>query len=350
MKTSIKNVLNFKKSALWTMVVSLGVVIIFYAAFATNDRANGGSRIVGDYDVSTLNIDCIPNSPAYEIGANKYGMPIFKDAKLAFEQALIDFKEGFAAIQEVYDIDPANKEDWQLFKAYGWEWPTEDEAVARQARGITQFFDIYENSFAANLPAAKQDATSSADHVIPGPDASSLFLSEEAANELKANLDENAANFYEFDVVFDFAHIVPVYYVAGINKNNPPKTLFETLIFAGRYILPVMDTQGKIIAIAGLWELNEKWTVGMSMEIDEKGLQDIADKIQKAQQSAQDDGNIYYVELPANNSFGFLAVLGNEEYFIHLDDYGPNEMLSGKDILSGIIEEYTENGDNDTDG
>ena len=56
------------------------------------------------------------------------------------------------------------------------------------------------------------------------------------------------------------------------------------------------------------------------------------DKIQKAQQSAQDNGNIYYVELPANNSFGFRP-FGNEEYFIHLDDYGPNEMLSGKDIL-----------------
>ena len=220
MKASIKNVLNFKKSALWTMVVSLGVVIIFYSAFSTNDRANDGSRIVGDYDVSTLNIDCIPNSPAYEIGANKYGMPIFKDAKLAFEQALIDFKEGFAAIQEVYDIDPANKEDWQLFKAYGWEWPTEDEAVARQARGIAQFFDIYENSFAGNLPATNRMQLHLQIMLGPVPDASSLFLSEEAANELKANLDENVANFYELDVVFGFRLYVPFIMWRGLIKQS----------------------------------------------------------------------------------------------------------------------------------
>ncbi|MEL7565494.1 MAG: hypothetical protein AAGU12_14710 [Clostridiales bacterium] len=110
-----------------------------------------------------------------------------------------------------------------------------------------------------------------------------------------------------------------------INKNNPPDTLFETLVSADRYILPFTDTQGGIIAIAELQELNGKWTVGTSMEIDADGLRNITDKIQKGKQSPQDNGSMYYIEFLTNNSVGLLAVSGNEEFFIHLDNYCPDE-------------------------
>ena len=58
-------------------------------------------NVLDEYDTSKLGNYFADNSnEAYDIGANKDGMPVFKDPNKAFKQALIDNKDGFAAIQE----------------------------------------------------------------------------------------------------------------------------------------------------------------------------------------------------------------------------------------------------------
>lgn len=104
-------------------------------------------QVFGEYDTSKLSNDFNQNNEAYSIGANKDGMPIFKDTNKAFEQALIDYEDGFIAIQEEFNLDPVNSENWESYKIFGWQLTTDVESIRKQGSEITQFFDIYENSF-----------------------------------------------------------------------------------------------------------------------------------------------------------------------------------------------------------
>lgn len=104
-------------------------------------------QVVAEYDTSKLSTDFNQSNDAYLIGANKDGMPIFKDTNKAFEQALIDYADGFTAIQQQFDLEPVSSENWKNYKTYGWQLTTANETIKKQGNEITQFFDIYENSF-----------------------------------------------------------------------------------------------------------------------------------------------------------------------------------------------------------
>ena len=108
---------------------------------------NSPNQVVGEYDTSKLSNNFDQNNEAYSIGANKDGMPIFKDTNKALEQALIDYADGFTAIQKQFNLNPVNDENWGNYKTYGWQLTTEDEKIKKQGSEISQFFDIYENSF-----------------------------------------------------------------------------------------------------------------------------------------------------------------------------------------------------------
>jgi hypothetical protein len=108
---------------------------------------NSTGQVVGEYDTSKLSNDFNQSNEAYSIGANKDGMPIFKDTNRAFEQAFIDYANGFTAIQEQFDLEPVSSENWESYKTYGWQLTSDDENIQKQGSEVTQFFDIYENGF-----------------------------------------------------------------------------------------------------------------------------------------------------------------------------------------------------------
>lgn len=124
------------------MILTICMILMLTAC------GNSKSEVVGEYDISKLGGDFLKSgNEAYAIGTNKDGMPIFKDTDKAFNQAIIDYKEGFTAIEEEYDLKPISKKNWEEYKTYGWQLNTDNEDVRKQGSQITQFFDIYENSF-----------------------------------------------------------------------------------------------------------------------------------------------------------------------------------------------------------
>lgn len=104
------------------------------------------SKVVGEYDTSKLGND-FGNSEAYAIGANVKGMPVFKNPNKAFRQAIRDYKDGFKAIRKEFELLPVNKLNYQHYHTYGWQLTTGSDEEKRQGMVISQFFDIYENSF-----------------------------------------------------------------------------------------------------------------------------------------------------------------------------------------------------------
>ena len=125
------------------------IILIIFMMLMLTACASPNSKVVGEYDTSKLGGDFAKSSnEAYAIGANEDKMPVFKDTDKAFKQALIDYEEAFKAIQKEFNLKPISKKNWEAYKTYGWQLSADnDEEIRRQGREITQFFDIYENSF-----------------------------------------------------------------------------------------------------------------------------------------------------------------------------------------------------------
>ncbi|MGM9923925.1 MAG: hypothetical protein ACI35R_06755 [Bacillus sp. (in: firmicutes)] len=122
------------------------IVGLSIALLAFLSACNSSSKVVSDYDESALNAD-FGGHPAYEIGANAEGMPIFTDYKKALEQAKIDYEVGFEAIAEERDLQPVDESNYEDYLLFGWQLETEDEALQEQGVMISKFLDIYANSF-----------------------------------------------------------------------------------------------------------------------------------------------------------------------------------------------------------
>ena len=124
------------------LIISLVLIVSLVACRNQNQY----SKVVDEYDVSRLGVD-FEGRESCEIGANIKGMPVFKDPNRALNQAQIDYKEGFDAIAEEFDFKPLNRKNFRIYGKHGWQLTTGTDEAKRQGSIISQFFDIYENSF-----------------------------------------------------------------------------------------------------------------------------------------------------------------------------------------------------------
>ena len=151
-KQRIKNVLNYKKPAFWIIIAALASCVVVAVCFLTNPKTGEDpAKVVGEYDISSLGGSFVASeNPAYEIGRNAYGMPVFVDTDPAFDAILENCADGFAYLSNEFDLPPVTKQNYETYKTYGWQTGASDEAVRKQCVEISQFFDIYENSFSTD--------------------------------------------------------------------------------------------------------------------------------------------------------------------------------------------------------
>lgn len=103
----------------------------------------GEDNIKGNVDINKfgkLSID-------FDIGANKYGMAVFKNPSKAFKRLKKDYSEGIKLIQNEFKLLPLNNFTFRKYKTYGWQVTKGTKKEKEMARFITEFLDIYENSF-----------------------------------------------------------------------------------------------------------------------------------------------------------------------------------------------------------
>jgi len=121
-------------------IISLLIMTIFVS------YNNTSSKVVDEYDISKLGTD-FGESEAYAIGANINGMPVFKNASMALQQALIDYKNGIETIAKEFDLGDISNSNYKEYGIYGWQITIGTEEEKQQGRIVSQFFDIYENGF-----------------------------------------------------------------------------------------------------------------------------------------------------------------------------------------------------------
>ena len=104
---------------------------------------SGDGNIKGNIDVNKfgkINID-------FDIGANKYGDAVFKDPVKALKRLKKDYFKGIKLIQKEFNLLPLNNFTYKDYKTYGWQVTTGTDEEKEQARFVSSFMDIYENSF-----------------------------------------------------------------------------------------------------------------------------------------------------------------------------------------------------------
>lgn len=84
---------------------------------------------------------------AFDIGANKYGEAVFKNPKKAMQTLKREYSQGIKLIQKEFKLLPLTNFNYKSYKTYGWQVTTGTDEEREQARFVTYFMDIYENSF-----------------------------------------------------------------------------------------------------------------------------------------------------------------------------------------------------------
>lgn len=106
----------------------------------------GKSNIKGELDISYF----FSKNKNFDIGANKYGYAVFKNPNKAFKSLKRDYISGIKLIQKEFHLMPLSKINYKKYKTYGWQVTTGSVDEQEQARFVSSFMDVYENSFKRN--------------------------------------------------------------------------------------------------------------------------------------------------------------------------------------------------------
>ena len=91
--------------------------------------------------------DTFPDVPAYNMALNSKNEPVFINPELALKKAKSDYSDAIKAVQKEYNLLPLTKYTYKSYGKYGWQINTDDTNISYQGAKLSQFFDIYENSF-----------------------------------------------------------------------------------------------------------------------------------------------------------------------------------------------------------
>ncbi|MGH4124340.1 MAG: hypothetical protein ACREV6_15545 [Clostridium sp.] len=137
-----------KKRNIIVCLIILSTVFIYlkYPKYCKN-KEHVSEYVAGEKGIKG-SVDKWGDNPAYEIGATKKGYAVFKNPEKAFRQMKIDFAKGIVAIQKEYKFRPISRWNFKQYGTYGCQLvKIKDAEAVRQARKVSVFLDIYENSF-----------------------------------------------------------------------------------------------------------------------------------------------------------------------------------------------------------
>lgn len=84
---------------------------------------------------------------AFEIGASENGYAVFKDPDAAFKTLKEMYSKGIEVIQNEFNLSKLSQKNYIDYKTYGWQVTTGSAEEKEQAQFVSNFLDVYENSF-----------------------------------------------------------------------------------------------------------------------------------------------------------------------------------------------------------
>ena len=147
-----------KKDKWKIIITSLLIILLLVTSYITleptNLYLNQDLKYQQEYIIGKENIKGEVNkeyfeskAKEFEIGANKYGYAVFKNPEKAFRKLKKDYKKGINLIQKENHLLPLTNFNYEKYGNYGWQVTTGTKIEQEQARFVSSFLDIYENSF-----------------------------------------------------------------------------------------------------------------------------------------------------------------------------------------------------------
>lgn len=149
----VLSVLEFAKQKIRSVnkrfLITLAVCVLLVAGlFVTLDKTVFAPVPWHEGDVSRWQ-DRLPPKTAYKLALNDEEMPVFVDPAKAIREARKDFAEAIRAVRRENGLLPLPlcRLYYHPYGMYGWQTFTGDELLDMQCVRLSQFVDIYENSF-----------------------------------------------------------------------------------------------------------------------------------------------------------------------------------------------------------
>ncbi|NLZ75113.1 MAG: hypothetical protein GX914_01260 [Erysipelotrichia bacterium] len=142
---------NKKRKIILIFIMSIFSIalISYYMVFIRGFYAES-DKVVGPY-TGSAHVDDFKDVEQWQFGENKYGQIVFVDPDKAFDLAMEKYAEAINLIydnyKEEYHLDKFSKKNYHIYMMLGWQLPTDDEQIRKQGVKLTQFLDVYENSF-----------------------------------------------------------------------------------------------------------------------------------------------------------------------------------------------------------
>ncbi len=150
MKKKIKYIKILASVIIILLFITLGgLVFKLFSSFPLYNRdLNYQTEYVADFANGDVDVNkFISLSEDFAIGANKYGYAVFKNPDKAFKTLKKEYKAGIKLIKKEYRLPPLLRSTYQLYKSYGWQVQNGTFKEIMEARFVSEFLDIYENSF-----------------------------------------------------------------------------------------------------------------------------------------------------------------------------------------------------------
>ena len=130
-------------------------VLVLAAVFVFNGKINRVTNpCVQDYIAGQGNIkgnvnveDYYERDERFAIGAGEDGNAVLKDPRKTFSALPEHDPEGISVIRKEIPERQLSKLNYPSYQTYGWQTTSGSEEARQQARFVSSFFDIYENSF-----------------------------------------------------------------------------------------------------------------------------------------------------------------------------------------------------------
>lgn len=137
-------------SVIITILTLLGIIFFYLTTpkydknlASVQDYILGKSNIIGE-----VNTDYFLNkSEDFMIGATKSGMAVFVNPDKAFKTLKKNYKDGIRLIRKEFCKSNLSKRNFDCYKNLGWQVTSGTSNEKEEARFVSSFMDIYENSF-----------------------------------------------------------------------------------------------------------------------------------------------------------------------------------------------------------
>lgn len=184
-KERIKRVLSYKKPAFWVILIAVLACAALAVCFLTDpvgftvknpavgEYIPGAEGIQGNVDTDYFT----SVSPDFAIGAGADGVAVFKDPKAAFETFRSLYENELGELRREFGLPAFSQKTYASYKIYGFQYTGTD---GKRFRFVSDFLDIYENSFTSPRRDLSPSPTTADDSaLIDGISVGDVFVTAE---------------------------------------------------------------------------------------------------------------------------------------------------------------------------